>query len=101
MFPNSDLWLNEGFASFIEYLCVNHLFEEYSIWSQFAADVYQKAIELDALNNSHPIEVNVNHPSEIDEAFDEISYSKGAAVIRMLHLFIGEEVNLFFLLISD
>jgi puromycin-sensitive aminopeptidase len=90
----SDLWLNEGFASFIEYLCVDHLFKEYSIWSQFVTDVYIKALELDALNNSHAIEVPVSHPSEIDEIFDEISYDKGAAVIRMLHRFIGDEVNL-------
>lgn len=50
------------------------------------------ALELDALKNSHPIEVPVGHPSEIDEIFDAISYSKGASVIRMLHNFIGDEV---------
>jgi hypothetical protein len=35
-----------------------------------------RALELDALNNSHPIEVPVGHPSEVDEIFDAISYSK-------------------------
>jgi puromycin-sensitive aminopeptidase len=35
----------------------------------------------------------VGHPSEIDEIFDDISYSKGASVIRMLHKYIGDEVN--------
>jgi aminopeptidase N len=49
---------------------------------------------MDALNNSHAIEVPVSHPSEIDEIFDEISYEKDAAVIRMLHRFIRDEVNL-------
>lgn len=39
--------------------------------------------------------VPVGHPSEIDEIFDAISYSKGASVIRMLHDFIGDQVETF------
>lgn len=42
------------------------------------------------MKNSHPIEVPVGHPSEIDEIFDDISYNKGASVIRMLHRYIGD-----------
>ncbi|XP_075701703.1 puromycin-sensitive aminopeptidase [Rhinoderma darwinii] len=87
----THLWLNEGFASWIEYLCVDHCFPEYDIWTQFVSADYTRAQELDALENSHPIEVNVGHPSEVDEIFDAISYSKGASVIRMLHDYIGDE----------
>lgn len=86
----THLWLNEGYASFVEFLCVDHLFPEYDIWTQFVTDMYTRALELDCLDNSHPIEVPVGHPSEIDEIFDEISYNKGASVIRMLHHYIGE-----------
>jgi len=86
----THLWLNEGFASWIEYLCVDHCFPEYDIWTQFASSDFTQALELDALNNSHPIEVPVGHPCEIDEIFDAISYSKGASVIRMLHDYIGD-----------
>lgn len=50
-----------------------------------------RALELDCLKNSHPIEVPVGHPSEIDEIFDDISYNKGASVIRMLHKYIGDD----------
>jgi puromycin-sensitive aminopeptidase len=49
------------------------------------------ALKLDALNNTHPIEVKVNHPNEIGEIFDEISYSKGASIIRMLAGYIGDD----------
>lgn len=35
----------------------------------------------------------MGHPSEVDEIFDAISYSKGASVIRMLHDYIGDKVN--------
>ncbi|XP_078501725.1 puromycin-sensitive aminopeptidase [Lissotriton helveticus] len=87
----THLWLNEGFASWIEYLCVDHCFPEYDIWTQFVSADYTRAQELDALDNSHPIEVSVGHPSEVDEIFDAISYSKGASVIRMLHDYIGDQ----------
>lgn len=87
----THLWLNEGYASFVEFLCVNHLFPNFDIWTQFVTDMYTRALELDGLRNSHPIEVPVGHPSEIDEIFDEISYNKGASVIRMLHHWIGDE----------
>ncbi|KAJ8924872.1 hypothetical protein NQ315_001027 [Exocentrus adspersus] len=87
----THLWLNEGYASFVEFLCVNYLFPEYDIWTQFVNDSYIKALELDSLKNSHPIEVPVGNPSEIDEIFDDISYNKGASVIRMLHHYIGDE----------
>jgi aminopeptidase N len=49
--------LNEGYASFVEFLCVAHLFPEFDIWTQFVADTYIPALELDCLRNSHPIEV--------------------------------------------
>ncbi|XP_067931273.1 puromycin-sensitive aminopeptidase-like [Watersipora subatra] len=87
----THLWLNEGFASFIEYLCVDHCFPEFDIWTQFVNQDLAQALKLDALNNSHPIEVPVGHPAEVDEIFDAISYCKGASVIRMLHSWIGDE----------
>ena len=87
----TDLWLNEGFASWIEFLCVDYCCKEYEIWKQFVCTEFTKALELDGLRNSHPIEVEVKNPAEIDEIFDAISYSKGASVIRMLYGWLGEE----------
>uniref|UniRef100_A0A0K8T534 Uncharacterized protein n=1 Tax=Lygus hesperus TaxID=30085 RepID=A0A0K8T534_LYGHE len=58
----TDLWLNEGFASFVENLCVDHLFPEYNIWTQFVSNTLITALELDCLNSSHPIEVPVQPP---------------------------------------
>jgi len=73
----THLWLNEGFASWIEYLCVDHCFPEWDIWTQFVYSDTGRALSLDALSNSHPVEVPINDPAEIDEIFDAISYSKG------------------------
>jgi puromycin-sensitive aminopeptidase len=87
----TDLWLNEGFASWIEYLAVDHLFPEWEMWTQFNVDEQQQALRLDALEHTHPIEVPVNHPDEIRSIFDAISYSKGASVIHMLHEYLGAE----------
>jgi puromycin-sensitive aminopeptidase len=49
--------LNEGFASWIEYLCVDHCFPEFDIWTQFVNSDLGRALEMDALHNSHAIEV--------------------------------------------
>lgn len=87
----THLWLNEGFATWIEYLCVDYCYPEFDIWTQFVSQDFAHALEMDGLDNSHAIEVPVGHPSEIDEIFDAISYSKGASVIRMLHEYMGDE----------
>ena len=50
-----------------------------------------RALELDALLSSHPIEVAINSSREIDAIFDAISYSKGASVIRQLKHFVGAD----------
>ncbi|VDP66584.1 unnamed protein product [Echinostoma caproni] len=49
------------------------------------------ALRLDALTNSHPIEVEVSSPDEIDEIFDTISYCKGSSLIHMVHAFLGDK----------
>jgi len=85
----TDLWLNEGFASWIEYLAIDHLFPEWEMWTQFIVDEQQSAMKLDALDNTHPIEVPINHPDEIRSIFDAISYNKGASVIHMLWGYLG------------
>lgn len=87
----THLWLNEGFASWIEYLCVDHCCPQFNIWTQFVSSEMGPALRLDALQNSHPIEVPCGHPSEIEEIFDAISYCKGACIIHMLHNFIGTD----------
>ena len=87
----SDLWLNEGFATFMQYYAVDKIFPHFLLWEQFCSDVLIPSLQLDALENSHPIKVEVNNPNEIDEIFDKISYRKGASVIRMLHSVLGEE----------
>jgi len=88
----THLWLNEGFASYIEYLAVDHMFPKWNIWRQFVFLDHANALELDSLKNTHPIEVDVSNPSEISEIFDAVSYSKGASIIRMLAEYLGESV---------
>lgn len=86
----THLWLNEGFASFMEYHAVDKLFPEWHIWTQFIFAEQAKALSLDGLLNTHAIEIPVHHPAEINEIFDAVSYSKGASVIRMLEGYVGE-----------
>ncbi|XP_064215469.1 endoplasmic reticulum aminopeptidase 1 isoform X6 [Tribolium castaneum] len=87
----NDLWLNEGFASYLEYLGVDNLFPEWKMMEQFILDKTQPALALDALSSSHPISVAVHDPAEIEAIFDTISYSKGAAILYMLSKFLQQE----------
>ncbi|MBI2196944.1 M1 family metallopeptidase [Candidatus Daviesbacteria bacterium] len=87
----THLWLNEGFASFIEFLAIDHIFPEWDIWTQFVGSEMGEAFSLDGLKNTHPIEVEVGHPAEISEIFDKVSYSKGASILRMLMSYLGEK----------
>ncbi|KAL6523975.1 AP-1 complex subunit mu-1-like [Orobanche minor] len=86
----THLWLNEGFATWVSYLAADSLFPDWQIWTQFL-DESTAGLRLDALAESHPIEVDINHAGEIDEIFDAISYRKGASIIRMLQSYIGPE----------
>jgi puromycin-sensitive aminopeptidase len=87
----TDLWLNEGFASWIEYLAVNKLFPDWHMWTQFIVDEQEPGLRLDALENTHPVEVPIGHPDEIRAIFDNISYQKGSSVIHMLQAYLGAE----------
>merc|ERR1712166_219209 len=86
-----DLWLNEGFASWMENFVAEHLHGDWGIWEQFIFSDQGSASKLDALRSSHPIQVPIRHAAEVDEVFDLISYSKGACVIRMIHAMLGPE----------
>ncbi|MBI5138506.1 MAG: M1 family metallopeptidase [Candidatus Vogelbacteria bacterium] len=87
----THLWLNEGFATWASFYCMDHLEPSWHIWTQFMAFDYLVALGLDSLDSTHPIEVEVKHPSEIIEIFDAISYRKGASSIRMIAEYLGEE----------
>ena len=53
----THLWLNEGFANWIEYLSVDQVYPEYNIWTSFLINENITALSLDGLANSHPVEV--------------------------------------------
>ena len=87
----NDLWLNESFASWMGDKAVDHLYPEWEMWTQFLTSDTNRALSLDGLKNSHPIEQEVKNPAEIGQLFDAISYSKGASILRMLEQYLGEE----------
>lgn len=87
----SELWLNEGFAKFMEYLCSESIVPEWKMWDMFLTFEFERAFDLDAMVTSHPIQVPVRSSAQVDEIFDAISYCKGASVIRMIESFLGGE----------
>nr|XP_020472788.1 aminopeptidase N-like isoform X2 [Monopterus albus] len=91
----NDLWLNEGFASYVEYLGADYAEPTWNIKDLIVLYDIQKVFDVDALASSHPLscqEEEVTEPAQISEMFDTISYSKGAAVLRMLSEFLTEPV---------
>ena len=87
----NDLWLNESFASWMGDKATDALFPDWEVWTQFVSSDTNRALSLDGLRNSHPIEQEVNNPAQIGELFDAISYSKGGSILRMLERYLGAE----------
>ncbi|KAM3926247.1 aminopeptidase N-like [Leptodactylus fuscus] len=91
----NDLWLNEGFASYVEYLGADYAEPTWNIKDLIVLSDIHRVMAVDALASSHPLtsrEEDVNSPSEISALFDSITYSKGASVIRMLSTFLTEDL---------
>lgn len=86
----TDLWLNEGFATYIASLGVEHLHPEWDSLKEESVENTLNIFKVDALKTSHPISLPIKHANEISQIFDAISYSKGSCVLRMMHLFLGQ-----------
>uniref|UniRef100_A0A8C1GCC5 Aminopeptidase n=1 Tax=Cyprinus carpio TaxID=7962 RepID=A0A8C1GCC5_CYPCA len=91
----NDLWLNEGFANYVSYLGADYAEPTWNIKDLMVLQQVQRAFEVDALVSSHPLssqEDEVITPDQIDQLFDTITYSKGAAILRMLSEFLTESI---------
>uniref|UniRef100_A0A671MLC8 Aminopeptidase n=1 Tax=Sinocyclocheilus anshuiensis TaxID=1608454 RepID=A0A671MLC8_9TELE len=86
----NDLWLNEGFAKFMEYVSVNITHPELQVDDYFLEKCFT-AMSVDSLTSSHPISTPVENPAEISEMFDDVSYRKGACILNMLRDFLTPE----------
>ncbi|NXR59036.1 AMPN Aminopeptidase, partial [Rhadina sibilatrix] len=91
----NDLWLNEGFASYVEYLGADSAEPSWNIKDLMVLNELHAVMATDALASSHPLsfrEEEINTPAQISEVFDSIAYSKGASVLRMLSSFLSEDI---------
>ncbi len=85
-----DLWLNEGFASWMETKATDHFHPEWNIWLATQAG-QQGAMRLDSRAGTHPVITEIPDVFAARNAFDAITYQKGQAVIRMLESYVGED----------
>jgi aminopeptidase N len=86
-----NLWLNEGFASWMATRASERFYPQWQSWLNGYSQK-QFALALDARRTSHPIQQVVANESEAMVAFDAITYNKGQALIRMLENYLGEDV---------
>jgi aminopeptidase N len=85
-----DVWLNEGFATWLETKPLERWKPE---WHMDLSDVLDtgNSLNLDSLQNTRPIHQAAETPDQIEELFDGIAYGKAAAVLRMLESYLGPE----------
>jgi aminopeptidase N len=96
-----NLWLNEGFASWMGSKCTAHFNPQWEVWqrrefprdpSRRAGIAKEAAMEGDARSTTHPIQQPVATEAEANSAFDDITYKKGQSFLRMLESFLGADV---------
>jgi len=96
-----NLWLNEGFASWMGSKCTAHFNPEWEVWlakniqrdpTRRTGIAKEVAMEGDARSTTHAIQQPVANEAEANSAFDDITYRKGQSFLRMLESFLGENV---------
>ncbi len=85
-----DLWLNEGFASWMESRMTAQLHPEWNT-ALGAVNVREQAMARDSIATTHPVVQHIETVEQASQAFDEITYQKGESVIRMLENYVGAE----------
>ncbi|VVC37758.1 ERAP1-like C-terminal domain,Peptidase M1, membrane alanine aminopeptidase, N-terminal [Cinara cedri] len=88
----TDIWLNEGFATFMSIKVIEVIHPDWDFDTMFLTYKLHVVLDKDSQINSHPIVQEVSNPQEIDSIFDIISYDKGASILRMLEGMLGAEV---------
>ncbi len=86
----NGIWLNEAFATFAAMKCIDAYRPDWKVWLTFSSERVH-SMETDALAATRPIEFPVGSPEEANAMFDSLTYEKGASVLRMLELYLGEE----------
>jgi aminopeptidase N len=85
-----NLWLNEGFATWMENKAVAAMHPEWNMGEDVAADL-DETLNIDALPTTRPIRAHATTPDEIDQLFDGIAYGKASDVLLTVENYIGPE----------
>jgi puromycin-sensitive aminopeptidase len=86
----NGIWLNEAFATFMEMHATDAFRPQWDRWTTFGLS-RTAAFDTDSLTNTRPIEYPVISPADAEGMFDILTYEKGAAVVRMLEQYLGED----------
>ncbi|MCI4335267.1 MAG: M1 family metallopeptidase [Thermoplasmata archaeon] len=87
----NDFWLNEAFATLMQSTMDDRLYPDLDTWSEFQVRWSRGALDGDAYLGTHPIRVEVEKPSELGQIADDVTYGKGASVLRMIEGYVGAE----------
>jgi aminopeptidase N len=85
-----NLWLNEGFARWMQTYAADDLHPEWETGLQAAA-IFEAGKQADSVPSTHPVVQDVDTAEQAQEAFDAITYDKGAAIITMINGYVGRD----------
>jgi len=85
------LWLNEAFATFMQWWCVDKFKPEWKMWVRFAGE-RETGMAFDSVHTTRPIEFPVHSPAEAIAMADPLTYQKGSSVLRMLEQYLSPDV---------
>nr|CDJ92190.1 Peptidase M1 domain containing protein [Haemonchus contortus]CDJ92191.1 Peptidase M1 domain containing protein [Haemonchus contortus] len=86
-----DLWLKEGFATYMEHISLDAITHGFmKLKDFFIINKLERALDADALATSHPLIVKLEREIEVHEAYDAITYDKGASVLAMISAVMDE-----------
>ncbi len=86
-----NLWLNEGFATWMSTKATDHFYPAWHIWLDRMVE-REGVMSLDSLKTTHPIQTPVQNEEQAAGAFDQITYGKGEAFLHMLESYLGADV---------
>uniref|UniRef100_A0A0N4U4M2 Aminopeptidase N n=1 Tax=Dracunculus medinensis TaxID=318479 RepID=A0A0N4U4M2_DRAME len=88
----NDLWLNEGFATFVQYMGADAISsKKFRLDEYFLSNTLRRALQRDARSTSHPLLYPIDKAEDVIGAMDIITYDKGASIVHMIENMLGKE----------
>ncbi|CAF3718849.1 unnamed protein product [Rotaria sp. Silwood1] len=87
-----DIWLNEGFAAWMEHVAINKIYPDWNIYEEHLIHAWFLIMQDDSMSFSHPVSLQITHDKQLMNIYDSIIYLKGSSLVRMIQYFLTEDI---------